>query len=161
MNLLQSTSLTVVIAITAFFSGCQYNKSSHNTEEELLKQKIAQLTQQSKQVTTQVETVYKDKIIYIDKIKTQVITQYVPQFISTQANDSCIIPNGFVRLHDSAADNQIPGTASTTDAAPSEVDLIATTKVITSNYYTCHATTEQLLALQDWITKQKQLQNEK
>lgn len=46
-------------------------------------------------------------------------------------------------------------------SAASEVPLSAVTKIISDNYTTCNAYKENILGLQEWITVQKAIYNEK
>lgn len=71
--------------------------------------KIAKLEAQGSQTTVEVVTKYVDKVKIV-KEKGDVVIKEVPIYI-TKADDSrCVIPNGFVVLHNAAATNQVPRT---------------------------------------------------
>lgn len=98
------------------------------------------------------EYVDRDRVIY----KTgKTITKEVPVYVTPAADASCTLTRGFVRLHDGAAVNVLPGPAEPADAEPAGVALSAATETITDNYTTCHGIRNQLIGLQDWQRKAK------
>lgn len=94
---------------------------------------------------------------YVDRVQViyqrgATITQKVPVYVTAQADAACTLPIGFVRLHDAAAaSTALPDSAGAADAQPSGVALSAASRTIVDNYTTCHATAENLTALQDWV----------
>jgi hypothetical protein len=56
-----------------------------------------------------------------------------------------------VRLHDAAAANELPETASDADAPTANLALSAVAATVADNYRICHENAEQLRALQAWI----------
>lgn len=94
------------------------------------------------------EYVDRERVIY----KTgATITKEVPVYVTPAADAACTLNRGFVRLHDAAAANVLPGPASAADAEPGGIALSAATGVIAENYTTCNATRNQLTALQEWV----------
>jgi len=92
------------------------------------------------------------QVVYIDKIITEyvekVTTREVPVYVAND-NDCQSVSGAFRLFHDSvAADKGLPETASPVDAAPAEFEAVANT--IAGNYSICHATADQLKALQAW-----------
>lgn len=79
------------------------------------------------------------------------LTKEIPVYVTAQADAACSIPVGFVRVHDAAASNELPGPAGITDAQPSGLALSAVAGTVVDNYATCHAVIEQLNALQGWV----------
>lgn len=95
-------------------------------------------------------TRYVDRVQVITK-QGATITREVPVYVTPQADAACIVPTGFVRVHDSAAAAQpMPGPAGAADARPSGVALSTVAGTVADNYTTCHATAAQLIALQAW-----------
>nr|MDN0209913.1 hypothetical protein [Xanthomonas arboricola pv. corylina] len=79
-------------------------------------------------------------------------TREIPIYVTQKADAACAIPAGFVRLHDAAASGNPAGPATGDPDAPAiGITLSAVAGTITDNYTSCHATAEQLSALQDWI----------
>jgi hypothetical protein len=92
------------------------------------------------------------QVVYIDKIVTEyvekVTTREVPVYVAND-NDCQSVSGAFRVFHDGAAiDQRLPETASPVDAAPAEFEALANT--IAGNYSICHATADQLRALQKW-----------
>lgn len=94
---------------------------------------------------------------YVDRVRTvrergNTITREVPVYVSAQADAACAVPVGFVRVHDSAAQNlpldYPPGDP---DAPAPGLALSAVAAAVAGNYTTCHETAAQLTALQDWV----------
>lgn len=154
--------IAAIIALVSGICGVYYlgyNQSEfkHASIEQALKSKIALLEEKSNQVTFKVDTEYVDKIKYVTQIKEKVVTQYVPQYITASQNLACIVPASFVWLHNAAAKGDVPTGTPPADDAASGVDLIDTTKVVTSNYYSCNQIRQQLISLQQWVTQQSNL----
>lgn len=103
-----------------------------------------------------VVTKYVDKIRYVEKIK----IQKVKEFITAEADKSCTINNGFVRVHDAAA-GATTVTPSSTDADPSSVKLSNVAEVVVDNYAEYNKTKVQLESLQGWVREQQLLWNSK
>ncbi|EPS1222160.1 hypothetical protein ACVBR5_001397 [Burkholderia cenocepacia] len=90
---------------------------------------------------------------YVDRVqvvreKGDTIIKEVPVYVDREADRACVVPVGFVRVHDSAAANVPVGDPGSADAAPSGVALSAVAATVAGNYTTCHENAEQLIALQ-------------
>jgi hypothetical protein len=80
------------------------------------------------------------------------IVQRIPIYVTAQADAACVLPRGFVRLHDAAAQGaEVPVSAGAADAQPSGIALSAATGVVVDNYTTCRGVAEQLKSLQAWV----------
>lgn len=94
------------------------------------------------------EYVDRERVIY----KTgATITKEIPVYVTPAADAACTLNRGFVRVHDAAAANVLPGSASAADAEPAGIALSAATGVIAENYTACNAVRSQLTALQKWV----------
>ncbi|MBR7995754.1 hypothetical protein KDX08_25230 [Burkholderia cenocepacia] len=90
---------------------------------------------------------------YVDRVqvvreKGDTIIKEVPVYVDREADRACVVPVGFVRVHDGAAANVPVGDPRGADAAPSGVALSAVVATVAGNYTTCHENAEQLIALQ-------------
>ncbi len=85
--------------------------------------------------------------------RTQTLIREVPVHVTPEDDGRCVVPSGFVRLHDAAArgDAEVPQPASRPDDAPSGVALSAVAETVTGNYGTCEGVRRQLIDLQAWI----------
>ena len=116
------------------------------------------------------------KVALADKKSKQIVTKYVVQTkvikekgdaikkLSKhvkEADAKCIVPKSFVLLHDSAAKNEVPDTSAGIDGSPSGIKLSTVGETVTINYNNYHQLSEQLKALQDWVTSQEKIYNGK
>ncbi|MBU9512566.1 hypothetical protein [Burkholderia multivorans] len=90
---------------------------------------------------------------YVDRVrvvreKGDTIIKEVPVYVDREADRACVVPLGFVRVHDAAAANVPVGDPGSTDAAAAGVALSAVAATVADNYTTCHENAEQLIALQ-------------
>ncbi|WP_236183713.1 hypothetical protein [Pseudomonas protegens] len=101
----------------------------------------------------------KEKVVveYVDRIVKvyqagATITKEVPVYVSKAADRACVVPDGFVRVHDAGAANlPVAGGPSVTDGAASGLALSTVAASVVDNYSECHANAEQLKALQRWV----------
>jgi len=97
---------------------------------------------------------------YVDRVQTirekgDTIIKEVTRYVPVQADVACVVPVGFVRLHDAAAAGTVPNPgAGDADAAPSGVALSAITGTVAGNYTDSHANSEQLSTLQQALRDQ-------
>ena len=106
-------------------------------------------------VTTQVVTKYVDRVQTVQGA-TKTIIKKVPTYVTVKDDAACTIPNGFVSLHNAAAEDsmQLPASSGTVNGQASAVKLSDVETTVAGNYGICHATAEQLIALQDWVKSQ-------
>jgi hypothetical protein len=93
-----------------------------------------------------------------NEVRTRILVQRVPVYVSPTADRRCDVPHGFVRLHDAAAAGDgLPDPAGQSDEAASGLALSAVAATVAENYGTCHQIADQLSALQAWIRDQQDL----
>ncbi|WP_405124898.1 hypothetical protein [Ralstonia pseudosolanacearum] len=106
------------------------------------------------QGSTVTVTQYVDRVQTI-RLKGDTIIKEIPRYVPVQADASCVVPRGFVRLHDGAAAGAVPDPgAGDADAAPSGVALSAVAGTVTANYTDSQANSEQLAHLQQLLRDQ-------
>ena len=94
---------------------------------------------------------------YVDRVQTvyvkgKTITKEIPVYVTPEADAACVVPAGFVRIHDDAAANTTPEpTAGDPDAPAAGVTLSAIAETVADNYTQYHALGEQLIGLQDYV----------
>ena len=151
---------TILMIGSVYLYGGYGTEMKWRAEAEKLKadmdRKVALSEKSSKQIITKYVT--KTKVI---KEKGDVIIKEVPKFITKDADAKCIIPKSFVVLHDSAAKNEVPDSSKGVDETASGVKLSTIGETITINYNNYHQLSEQLKALQDWVTSQEKIYNGK
>ncbi len=153
--------LGLVLAVLAAISGAflyGYDLGSEEVQErwdlaaaETAKD-IAELRAKAAEVTTVEVVKYVDRVVEVQG-KTKTIVKEVPVYVSKESDNACVVPDGFVRVHDAAAAGDLPEAPSDSDAAPSGVALSTVAATVAENYGTCTETRETLTALQSWATE--------
>jgi len=116
--------------------------------------KVALADKKSKQIVT--KYVVQTKVIKEKGDAIKKLSQHVKE-----ADAKCIVPKSFVLLHDSAAKNEVPDTSAGVDGSASRVNLSTIGETISINYNSYHQLSEQLKALQDWVSSQEKIYNGK
>ncbi|KAG0164413.1 hypothetical protein DFQ28_005150 [Apophysomyces sp. BC1034] len=114
----------------------------------------ARVQQRQADATVQVVTKYVDRVQVVREKGADIIKE-VPVYVTREADAACVLPRGFVRLHDAAAANEIPGPAGSADAAPAGITLSTAAATVADNYKRCNENAAALTALQEWVRKQE------
>ena len=88
---------------------------------------------------------------------TKTLIRKVPEYVSIQADDRCVVPAGFVGLHDSAAAGSpsLPIAPGGSLDAPSGVELSAVAETLVGNYGIAHQWRAEALGWRTWYAQQK------
>jgi hypothetical protein len=116
--------------------------------------KVALSEKQSKQIVT--KYIVQTKVIKEKGDAIKKLSQHVKE-----ADAKCIVPKSFVLLHDSAAKNEVPDTSAGVNGSASRTNLSTIGETVTINYNNYHQLSEQLKALQDWVSSQEKIYNGK
>jgi hypothetical protein len=145
------------LALVAFgwVKGAAHVQTAWDLESARQRAEIAAIQQRQADATVQVVTKYVDRIQVVRQIGDTIIKE-VPIYVSPDSDARCTLPVGFVRLHNAAAENRIPGPAGNSDATAAGVAISAVAETVADNYTRCHANAGQLMALQEWIIQMKQ-----
>lgn len=101
------------------------------------------------QGTTRVVTEYVDRVQLVRE-RGHTITKEFPVYVTASADSACAVTAGFVQLHDAAASGDpAAGPAGDPDAPATGTPLSAVAETVAGNYAICHATVEQVVALQE------------
>lgn len=142
----------ILLTYMLFLTGKSSERAVWDANVAESKLELARMEAKSADVSTKVVIKYIDKIQYVDRIKTQVVHEYV-----TKENDEkCQVNQGFVNLHNSTA----KGTETvklSTDNTPSAIKLSDIADTIKINYSNSLKNSAQLESLQDWIKQQGEL----
>ena len=155
--------ITGLIALSALLGGVYFWGYFNGVAGEQGKAKAAEVKQlrdafDQGQALGTVRDVVVTKVVERERViyKTgQTITKEVPVYVTPAADAACTLTRGFVRLHDAAAANLLPGPAEPADAGPAGVALSAATETVADNYTTCHAIRNQLIGWQEWARENK------
>jgi hypothetical protein len=165
---IQAQLLGLIICIFfTFQSGREHEFDNQKLVLAEQKALVEQYKTKSGEVTIEVQTKYVDKIKYVERIKEVPVNVYVTK----EADAKCVIDpvtsDGIRLLLDSSIAGQLPkastGTneGSTNAETTTGIQLKLSTIVASAkeNYATSYQIREQLISLQEWITKQDKLYN--
>ena len=159
MNRTLALSLAALVVVAlAVLSGAWLWNSYQDAQEraEDATKTVAQLRAQLDSTEAGVVTVtqYVDRVRTIE-VKGDTIVKEIPRYVTPQADASCTIPVGFVRLHDAAAAGAVLDQDSRgADAASSGLALSAVAATVAGNYTSAHADAAQLDELQALLRRQ-------
>lgn len=110
-------------------------------------------------VRDRVVTEYVEKIVTVYKQGATIVKE-IPVYVSKAADAACVVPAGFVRVHDASAANvPVSGGPLGTDDGPSGIALSTVAGTVADNYTICRANAEQLKALQKWVRESHAITN--
>jgi hypothetical protein len=154
--------ISIILGALALCAACSiitYITGSSHGQNVILNRQADALQKYSlrtKKVTTEVITVYKDKIKTV-YIKGDTIIKEVPVYVTQKDDSRCIVNNGFVSLWNASNKMSVPGAPSISDRTPSSVILSDIAAQHSRESLICHATEQKLLSLQDWLLKQSKI----
>lgn len=117
---------------------------------------IVDLKERQADASIKVVTKYVDRVQVIRQQGADIIKE-LPVYVTREADSSCVLPRGFVRLHDAAAAGRIAEAAGGSDASAAGITLSTVAGTVADNYQRCHENAEELIGLQDWIRQQQTL----
>jgi hypothetical protein len=153
------SGLGMLLCLNSFAIGVSVNEANWQVKVKDLQIQIAHLETKTAEVTTKVVTEYIEKVKIVEG-KTHVIIKKVPEYITKESDAKCSINTGAIELLNAAAENKVPESSRTSYEGPSDVKLSTLVESVSGNYGTYYQVVEQLKSLQDWIRKQKDLNNE-
>ena len=89
---------------------------------------------------------------------TKTIVEKVPIYVSENADRACVVPVGFVQLHDAAASlSGFPVAAGGPSEAASGIPLSRVGRAIAANYGSAHELAAEVRAWREWYSKQREI----
>lgn len=157
-KLVAQVGSVIVLAFGLYLEGGLSNEDKWQAKVKEMEAEIAKVEKAGAEASVKVVTKYVDRV-QIVKEKGDVLIQKVPEYISKDSDAKCVVPNGFVVLHDAAAKGEVPDSTRDVNEAASGVALSTVGKTVTENYTTCHQNVEQLKSLQEWVRTQEKIYN--
>jgi len=148
----------ILLVFGVYMEGGVSNQEKWEARVAEVKLEMAKKDAASSDATVKVVTKYVTNVEVV-KEKGESIVKEIPKLITATADGQCVIPNGFILLHDSASRNEVPDSSGVTNDAPSGVKLSGVAETITENYTTYYKVAEQLRSLQEWVKEQKRIYN--
>jgi phenylpyruvate tautomerase PptA (4-oxalocrotonate tautomerase family) len=144
----------LVLAFALYSEGSIANNEQWEAKVKEQEQKVALAEQKSADLNERLQEALNYKTSIIEGKKNEIIkeiTQYV--------HDTCNLSNVAVVLHNSSAENTVPGSSIGTVTGTSDVEIVDLLKTITENYATYYELTEKLKTWQEWYKKNKEIFN--
>ena len=147
-------ALVVIAAGFAWWATTSYNVAVQRADQaETTAATLRKQLDNARSATVTV-TQYVDRERVI-RLKGDTIIKEVPRYVPVQADAACVVPRGFVRLHDAAAAGTVPNPdTGDADAAPAGVALSAVASTVAANYTDCHVDAARLTSLQQTLRDQ-------
>lgn len=162
LNLLLAGCAALVLTHSAAYAigrshGVEAEKRAEAKRLEQAQKAIAKREAKAEQVTDKVADQLTETRAEI-RYRTQYLVKEVPTYVTPEADRSCTVPLGFVRLHDAAASGSeasLPGASGGSVDAPSGVELSAVAETVAANYGTAFGWRAEALAWREWYEQQK------
>lgn len=152
-------ALALLVALGGVYAfgrhdGKEREQQAQAARVEAARVKLAKVETKAANISTDVATKAEARQVEIRTV-TRTIVQKVTEYVPAKADAACVVPRGFVVLHDAAARGvpPLPGTASGADE-PSDVPLSSVASTVADNYGACHADQARLGDLQSWLRLQ-------
>lgn len=153
-RLLALVLLSVAMMGFGYIKGASHEAAKWEAAQAEAARKAAAIQVRQAEATFKVVTQYVDRVKVVREKGADIIKD-VPAYVTHEADAACVLPRGFVRLHDAAAANEIPSPAGSADASPSGIALSTATTTVADNYGRCAENAEQLRSLQQWVLEQQ------
>ncbi|OCS48511.1 hypothetical protein [Ralstonia pickettii] len=149
-----TVALLASVAGLAWWATARYHAAMQRADQaETTAASLRKQLDNAKSATVTV-TQYVDRERVI-RVKGDTIIKEVPRYVPAQADAACVVPRGFVRLHDAAAAGTVPNPdTGNADAAPSGVALSTVAGTVAANYTDCHVDAARLSSLQQTLRHQ-------
>ena len=157
-NLTLARNLVYLAIFVALFGSGWYSGSAH-IEHKWQMEKQSQNVAYLKRKVVQADISEKVVVKYVDRVKvikdnSRTIIQRVPEYVTKDDDNQCVIPDGF-RVHWNAANTGVlPEPTRTPDATTNAIRISDVATQHATEAEICRQNTTQLIALQEWIKEQ-------
>jgi hypothetical protein len=148
----------ILLVFGVYMEGGVSNQEKWEVRVAEVKLEMAKKDAASSDATVKVVTKYVTNVEVV-KQKGESIVKEIPKLITASADGQCVIPNGFVLLHDSASRNEVPDSTRVVDAGTSSVKLSDVATTVSENYTLYYQVSAQLKSLQEWVREQQSIYN--
>lgn len=142
------SAIAAAIVFAAWF-GRSFTALQYEAQISEQNRQVAELQTENQRKTVQVVTKYVYRTQEVEA-QTRTVIKEIPVYVTKDDDSRCVVPVGFVRIHDAAANGDAPS-ARDSNAAPSGVELSTVAATVADNYGICQQNAEQLKALQEWV----------
>ena len=146
----------LVLSFSLYIEGGIANRVEWEAKVAQLNLDIVKKDLEFTQATSKIVTKYIIKTQVIKETGNAIIKE-IPVYITKTDDVKCVVPNGFVLLHDSASRNEVPVAPGRINESASDVKISEVAGTVITNYTTYYQIAEQLKSLQDWVREQQKI----
>ena len=145
----------VLIVSGVWFEGGLNEKSNWEQRVKELETKVQVAEAKSQQVNTVIETQIVERVKIVKDTKNA--NKETAKLIARQLDDRCVVPESTVMLINSASQNEVARSASSTDGTASNVRASEVVETVVENYGRYNELREKIIAWQKWYQDQKMI----
>lgn len=140
-----------------FRAGVAHEKAAQAERVKKAKAHVVKVEAKGQAITTDVAGKLADRKTEIRTI-TQTLTKEVVRYVPVESDRACVVPAGFVRLHDAAARGAVlPEPAGGPLDADSGLALSTVAETVVANYGSAHELAAEVIAWREWYARQADL----
>ena len=145
----------VLIVSGVWFEGGLNEKSNWEQRVKELETKVQVAEAKSQQVNTVIETQIVERVKIVKDTKNA--NKETAKLIASQLDSKCIVPESTVMLINSASQNEVARSASSTDGTASNVRASEVVETVVENYGRYNELREKIIGWQKWYLEQKKI----
>lgn len=153
--LLKWVVMPFTLLAVGFGFGWQVHGWRYGAQQAQAVGKVVRVVQQQAQVNQPIVQriqYERDRTVYVNHY----IHDKVPIYVTAEVDRQCVVPLGFVRVHDGAANDvpPVPFAAGESADTASGIALSTVATTVADNYATCHDALTEAQAWRDWYVGQ-------
>lgn len=146
----------IVATLAIYLEGGIAKDQEYRATVEEYNTKVAEAEAASAEANTKlVEAIAKQD--ELRKEKKNATTKIITQVITKTDDSKCTLSNAYIRVHDSASQDQLPPSPDELDGSPSGIAPSTFLNTVTGNYSTCYKLRDTVLGWQAWYLDQKKI----
>lgn len=145
----------LVLCVGIFFEGTIYKDKVWEARVAEMEKQVALKDAESSEANTKLVEALKNNEILRKERKNgtkQIVNQVVSKY-----DGNCVLSNAFIRVHDSASQDQLPEGSRQSDGDPSNVKPSELLNTVVDNYETCYSIRDKLIKWQEWYKTNKEI----
>ena len=142
--------------VAVWFEGGINNEATWKARVAEMEKKVIVAEVKSAEINTKVVTKVVTKIQKVKEV-VYVNKEVIREVVAKQLDVQCTLPVSAISVHNSASQNEVPSSASSTNGAPSNVKASTLLATVAENYGTYYEISEKLKGWQAWYTDQKKV----
>ena len=148
------TGLFLIVS-GVWFEGALNEKTNWEEKVKELETKVQVAEARSQQVNTIIETQLVERVKIVKDTKNA--NKETAKLIARQLDDRCVVPESTVVLINSASQNEVARSSSSTDGTTSNVRASEVVETVVENYGRYNELREKIIGWQKWYLEQKKI----